>query len=178
MHRSRICSIVLFVIAITFNALISSARAQATTKAVDPTTVEPANADVMPSLEEVRKHLGAPSPDPQIALWLSESYPEILFIAVRLDKPRELRASSGGDDLSIKPLGDPKDLTYVAASRQPAWKQATTNVWVSYKDENGKHMIIGPKNAKGLPESPVWRGPEAPKAPEEVRELAGQVRKY
>src|SRR5215212_10111066 len=129
MHRSRICSIVLFVIAITFNALISTARAQATTttKAADPTTVEPANADAMPSLEEARKHLGAPSPDPQIALWLSESDPEILFIAVQLDKPRELRASSGGDDLTIKPIGAPSDLIYAATSRHPAWEKATTN---------------------------------------------------
>lgn len=149
------------------------------TKPADPTTIEPADADVMPSLDEARQHLGAPSPgDPQIALWLSESDPEILFIAVRLDKPRELRASSGGDDLSIKPLGDAKDLIYVAASRQPAWRQATTNVWVRYKDEAGKFQIIGPKNSRGIAESPVWRGVDAPKAPEEVHELKGQVRKY
>src|SRR4051794_23056761 len=102
---------VVVVMLVTFNAL----RAQ-TTAPTDPTTLAPADANVLPSVEEARQHLGNPTPDPQIALWISDNDPEVLFIAVRLDKPRELRASSGGDDLKISPIGAPSELIYAAAS--------------------------------------------------------------
>ena len=166
------------VCSLLFLLLFAQATATTTTKPADPATLRPADANVVPSIDEARKHLGAPTGEPQIALWISETDPEILFIAVRMDKPRELRASSGGDDLTIRPVGDPKELTYAAASRHPKWREATTNVWVYYKDDQGKHTVVGPKNAKGFPESPVWRGPDAPKAPAEAKQLKGEVRKY
>lgn len=166
---SHVCSIFL---------LVGFLQTTPTSQPADPTAVAPTDADVLPSVDEARRHLGEPSPDPQIALWLSESDPQILFIAVRLDKPRKLRAGSGGDDLTIKSIGAAGDLIYAAASRQPAWKQATTNVTLTYKDENGAYKVIGPKNARGVLELPVWCGPDAPKTPAKVKQLAGQVRQY
>src|SRR3954464_16087367 len=89
-----------FVTALTVNLLRPPTSTPATLPA-DPASVAPTDADVQPSIDEVQRHLGAPSRDPQIALWISEKDPEVLFIAVRLDKSRDVQASSGGDDLKV-----------------------------------------------------------------------------